>query len=47
MFNRTFWNFVSGFIIILIVSFSLLTFFGAYRESKENMTALFEALRDQ
>ena len=45
MLNRTFWNFVSGFVLILIVSFSLLTVFGVYKESKEHVAAHFTALR--
>jgi|GEM_PF-4496581 len=44
MFNRTFWNLLSGFVLILVVSFSLITLFGVFRDSQESMAALWEAL---
>jgi len=49
MFNlldKAFWKFFSGFVIILLVSFSLLTIFGVWRETKENYAALLEAFRE-
>ena len=41
--DRTFWNFVLGFVIILIASFSLLTIAGVFRIAEENVAALLEA----
>ncbi|HBV00943.1 MAG TPA: hypothetical protein DEF00_00930 [Candidatus Taylorbacteria bacterium] len=38
--DRAFWRFLSGFVLILIVSFSLLTFFGVWREARENYSQL-------
>ena len=38
--DKAFWRFVSGFVLILIVSFSLLTIFGVWREAKQNYAAL-------
>lgn len=43
--DRAFWKFFSGFLFILIVSLSLLTVAGAFREAKENYAALLEAFR--
>ena len=43
--DRTFLNFLSGFVLILVISFSLLTFFGAYQQAKESVAALFEWTR--
>lgn len=47
MFSRTFWNLVSGFVLILVLSFSLLTVFSVFEDSKDSMTALFEAFREE
>lgn len=41
--DKAFWKFLSGFVLILLVSFSLLTIFGAWRETKANYAALMEA----
>jgi len=41
--DRTFWKFFSSFVLILIVSFSILTIFSAWRETKENYAALKQA----
>ena len=46
MFSKTFWNLVSGFIFILVLSFSLLTLFSAFEDSEESMAALREAFRE-
>ena len=50
MFNlldKAFWKFVSSFVLILIVSFSLLTIFGVWREAKENYAALIKAFQEE
>lgn len=38
--DRAFWKFLSGFVLILIVSFSILTIFGAWREAKDSYSQL-------
>ncbi|MEK7170483.1 MAG: hypothetical protein AAB767_04305 [Patescibacteria group bacterium] len=43
LFDKAFWRFFSSFVLILIVSFSILTIFSAWRETKENYAALKEA----
>lgn len=43
--DKAFWKFFSGFVLILIVSFSLLTVAGAFREAKKNFAALIEAFQ--
>lgn len=43
--DKAFWKFFSGFVFILIVSFSLLTVVGAFREARENFAALREAIQ--
>lgn len=42
--DKTFWRFASGFVLILVVSVSLLTLFGMYENTKENVAALFRAI---
>lgn len=41
--DRAFWKFLSGFVLILIISFSVLTVFGVWRETRENYAALITA----
>ncbi len=43
--DRAFWRFLSGFVFILLISFSLLTILGVWRESKENYSALIRAFQ--
>ncbi len=38
--DRTFWRFFSGFVLILVVSFSVLTIFGVWRGAHETVAAL-------
>ena len=45
--DRTFWRFVSGFVLILLVSISLLTFSGAYKVAKEGMANIFEGVNGE
>ena len=45
--DKAFWKFLSGFVIILLVSFSLLTIFGVWREAKQNYAALIEAFQKE
>jgi len=41
--DKAFWKFFSGFVLILIVSFSLLTVLGAFREARVNFAALVQS----
>jgi hypothetical protein len=41
--DKAFWRFCSGFVLILVVSFSLLTVFGAFREARENFATLLQS----
>ncbi len=41
--DRAFWRFFSGFVLILVVSFSLLSVLGAFREARENFAALLQS----
>ena len=45
--DQTFWKFLSGFVLILIVSFSLLTILGVWREAKENYAAIFQGFQSR
>ena len=39
LFDRAFWRFTLGFVLILVVSFSILVVTGAYRDIKEEIAA--------
>ena len=39
LFDRAFWRFLFGFLLILAVSFSLLTILGAFQEVREQVAA--------
>ncbi len=41
--DKAFWRFAMGFVLILIVSFSILTISGAWREMEGNFAALLTA----
>ncbi len=41
--DRSFWRFLSGFALILLVSVSLLTLLGNYRAIKKQVAALLTA----
>ncbi|MDO8620564.1 MAG: hypothetical protein Q7R64_04435 [bacterium] len=45
--DKAFWKFLSGFVLILVISFSLLTIFGVMREARKNLSALFEAFHTE
>ena len=38
--DRTFWRFLSGFVLVLIISLSLLAVLGVWREAAENFALL-------
>jgi len=42
--DKAFWKFASGFIFILLVSFSVLALSGVLREAKKNYSAVFKAV---
>ena len=44
LFDRAFWRFLFGFLLILAVSFSLLTLLGAFRETREQVAVFFYSL---
>jgi len=43
--DQAFWRFVSGFVLILIISVSILTLFGMYQSTKENVAGLLQSLQ--
>lgn len=43
--DKAFWRFASGFVFILIVSFSVLAISGVFREAGKNYSAVFEAVQ--
>ena len=45
LFDRAFFNFLLGFIVILAVSFSLLVVFGAYEDFKAELAAAINIIR--
>jgi len=45
--DKAFWRFLSGFFIILLVSFSILTIFGMWREAQKNYATLIWAFQDK
>ncbi len=44
--DKAFLRSLFGFVMILIVSFSLLTIFGAWKETKQNYAALIKAFEE-
>ena len=44
LFDRAFWRFLFGFLLILAVSFSLLTILGVFRETREQVAVFFYSL---
>ncbi|MDO8594470.1 MAG: hypothetical protein Q7R93_03070 [bacterium] len=42
--DKAFWKFLSGFVLILVVSFSLLTIFGVWRGASQSYAALMQAV---
>jgi len=49
MFNlldQAFWRFASGFVIILIISVSILTLFGMYQGAKANVAGFLQSVRE-
>lgn len=46
LFDRTFWRFLSGFVLILIVSLSLLAIFGVWRGAQDQFAELGETVEE-
>ncbi len=44
LFDKAFWKFFSGFVLILVVSFSILTVVGVFRSAQEQYAAIWEAV---
>lgn len=47
LFDRAFFKFLAGFVIILAVSFSILALSGSYREVGQYVAAFFRSLSGQ
>lgn len=43
LFDKAFWKFTSGFVLVLILSFSILTLSSVWKETRENSAALLQA----